>query len=62
VREALGAASASAAQWLGPSPPLERWADALAAELGPRSVRVEGASGAFLLTGSGNGSYTPPFA
>lgn len=61
VREALAAASASAASWLGPAPPLERWADALAAELGPGSVRVEGASGAFLLTGSGNGSYTPPF-
>jgi len=62
TREALELASASAAPWLGPTPPIERWADAIAAELAPGSVRVEGSSGAFLLTGSGNGSYTPPFA
>jgi lipoate-protein ligase A len=58
VREALRRAAGSAERWLGTRPPLERLADALAAELGPRSTRVDGASGAFLLTLSGSGSYT----
>lgn len=58
VREALRRAAASAERWLGAAPPLERFADALAAELGPRSNRLDGASGAFLLTLSGSGSYT----
>src|SRR6185503_5794341 len=53
VREALRRAAASAERWLGTAPPLERFADALAAELGPRWTRVDGASGAFLLTLSG---------
>ena len=60
VRDALRIAAGSAAPWLGSSPPLERFADALQAELGPRSTRVDGASGAFLLTVSGTGSYTAP--
>ena len=62
VREALRRAAATAAPWLGSEPPLERFADALHAEIGPRSTRVDGASGAFLLTASGTGSYTAPAA
>ncbi len=60
VREALARATATAAPWVGLEPPLERWADALAAELGPRSRRVDAAAGVFLLTASGSGSYTAP--
>lgn len=60
VREALRLATSTAAPWLGTVAPLERWADALSAELGPRSTRMEGAAGAFLLTASGSGSYTSP--
>jgi lipoate-protein ligase A len=62
VRDALRLATSTAAPWLGSDPPLERWADALAAELGPRSSRVEAAAGAFLLTPSASGSYTAPVA
>jgi lipoyl(octanoyl) transferase len=62
VRDALRLAAGSAARWLGAAPPLARFADALMAELGPRSTRVDGASGAFLLTVSGSGSYTAPAA
>jgi lipoyl(octanoyl) transferase len=62
VREALRRAAGSAERWLGTAPPLERLADALHAELGPRSTRVDGASGAFLLTLSGSGSYTATVA
>lgn len=58
VREALRRAAGPAERWLGTAPPLERLADALAAELGPRWNRADGASGAFLLTLSGTGSYT----
>jgi len=61
VREALRRASGSAAPWLGSRPPLARFADALMAELGPRSRRLDAASGARLLTVSGAGSYTPSF-
>jgi lipoate-protein ligase A len=57
-RESLRRAAGSAAPWLGGAPPLERFADALAAEIGPRSRRVAGAGGAFLLTVSGSRSYT----
>jgi len=62
VRDALRLAAGSAAPWLGTAPPLARFADALKAELGPRSTQVDGASGAFLLTVSGSGSYTAPVA
>ncbi len=62
VRDALRLAAGSAAPWLGSAPPLVRFADALQAELGPRWTRVDGASGAFLLTVSGTGSYTAPVA
>ncbi len=58
VREALARAATGAGAWLGPSPPLERWADALAAELGPAPARRDGASGLALLTLRGSGSYT----
>ena len=58
VREALRRATATAAPWLGGAPPLARWADALAAELGPRSPRLEGAAGALLLTGRGPAPHT----
>jgi lipoate-protein ligase A len=62
MRGALARATAPAEAWLGPAAPLARWADALASELGPRLTRLNGASGAFLLTASGSGSYTPPFS
>jgi len=61
VRDSLRRASGSAAPWLGSHPPLARLADALMAELGPRSQRVEGAPGVQLLTVSGTGSYTATF-
>jgi len=59
VRESLGGAAGSAAAWLGSEAPLERFADALEAELGPSTVRLEGETGAFLLTASGRGLYSP---
>jgi lipoate-protein ligase A len=58
VREALRMTSTSAGAAFGPDVPLERWADALAAELGPGIRRLEGAAGAFLLTLSKPDSYT----
>jgi lipoate-protein ligase A len=58
VRETLRRASGSAGPWLGSQPPLTRFADAIAAELGGHSSRLEGASGGVLLTVSGSGSYT----
>lgn len=61
VRASLARASASAAPWLGGQPPLTRLGDAIAAELGSRSQRVDGAPGAYLLTVSGAGSYTAAF-
>jgi lipoate-protein ligase A len=60
VRGALASATAGAAPWIGLEPALERWADSLAAELGPRSRRVDAAAGAFLLTGPTSDSYTAP--
>jgi lipoate-protein ligase A len=57
-REALRSASASAAPWIGSAAPIERWADAVHAELGAAVTRVEGSAGAFLLTPRGRGSYT----
>jgi lipoyl(octanoyl) transferase len=60
VRAALSSATAGAAPWLGLEPPLERWADALAAELGPGSRRLDAAAGAFLLTRPTSDSYTAP--
>ena len=60
VRETLRRAATSAAPWLGTRPPLERVAGALAAGLPPRTTRVRGAAGLFLLTASGSDSYTAP--
>jgi lipoyl(octanoyl) transferase len=59
VRESLRGAAGSAAAWLGSHAPLERFADALAAELGPGTVRIERETGASLLTASGAGLYSP---
>lgn len=60
VRASLARVTATAAPWIGLEPPLERWADALTAELGPRSRRVDAAAGAFLLTRPTSDSYTAP--
>jgi lipoate-protein ligase A len=49
LREALAAASADAGRWLGSREPLERWADALAAELPGETRRVAGERGLALL-------------
>ncbi|MBI5708955.1 MAG: hypothetical protein HZC42_01435 [Candidatus Eisenbacteria bacterium] len=49
VREELRLASAHAGAWLGADAPLERWADALAAELPPGTRRLAGAAGLVLL-------------
>ncbi len=62
AREALRRAAAPAARWLGGGPPLERWADALERELVPGTRRLDGAVGAFLLTGAASASYTAPAA
>lgn len=59
VREALRSTTTGAEQWLGTAAPLERWADSLLAELPGGTRRLDGASGAFLLTLSKRGSYTP---
>ena len=58
VRESLRLASGSAGRFLGVDPPLDRWADSLAAELGAGIRRFDGALGAFLLTLSKRDSYT----
>ena len=57
-REALLRASSDASVHLGAATPLERWADALLAELPSGTRRVEGAEGRFLLTLPESGSYT----
>jgi lipoate-protein ligase A len=57
ARAGLAMAAAHAGPALGPDPPLERWADALMAELsGAR--RLDGAAGAYLLTLAELASYT----
>lgn len=58
-RAALRSASADAAAHLGAAPPLERWADAILAELPDGTRRLDGAEGAFRLTPPESGSYTP---
>lgn len=62
VRDGLRAATATAAPWLGKTPPLERWADALRAELGAGTRVVSGAEAAIRLTVPASHSYTaaPP--
>ena len=59
MRRALAEASAAAGPWLGPDRALERWADAVAAELGPRARRLDGADAPFRLTLVKPRSYTP---
>jgi lipoate-protein ligase A len=53
VREELADAAADAGRWLGAGAPLERWAEALAAELPAGTRRVAGAGGLGLLTCGG---------
>lgn len=57
-RAALERAAADASPHLGGTAPLERWADALLAELPSGVGRVAGAEGGFLLTLPESGSYT----
>jgi len=57
VRAGLERASAHAGHWLGPRPPLARWADALQAELPPGTRRVEGDEGL-----KATGTAVPPSA
>jgi lipoate-protein ligase A len=58
LRAELARLAAHAAAWLGGHPPLDRWADALEAELGPGVRRLAGEEGLFLLTLEKPGSYT----
>ena len=60
VRAVLATSAAHAGGVLGPDPPLERWADALMAELPAGTRRVEGAAGLPLLTLAEAASYTAP--
>jgi len=58
VRHELATSAAHAGRILGGEPPLARWADALMAELPAGTRRVDGASGAFLLTLPEAATYT----
>jgi lipoate-protein ligase A len=58
VRERLRMGTAHAGDFLGATPPLARWGDALLAELPPGSTRHGAADGLFLLTLSKNDFYT----
>ena len=58
ARKALAASATHAGAILGADPPLERWADALVAEL-PGARRLDGEAGALLLTLAEAASYTP---
>lgn len=62
VREELRLASAHAGAWLGAATPLERWADALAAELPPGARRLAGAAGLVLIRGAIAASGSGPIA
>jgi lipoate-protein ligase A len=59
ARRSLEASTAHAGDRLGAAPPLERWAEALAAELPAGTRRLDAAAGAFQLTPAERGSYTP---
>jgi lipoate-protein ligase A len=59
VRDELRAATVTAGPWLGEAPPLERWADALRAELGAPTHLLRDLEGARLLTVPASHSYTP---
>jgi len=58
VRHELATSAAHAGGMLGAEPPLARWADALMAELPGGARRLDGASGAFLLTLPEAATYT----
>jgi lipoate-protein ligase A len=58
LRESLRRRAATAAAWLGNAPALDRWRDALVAELPADTPRVDGTQGLFLLTLEKHGSYT----
>ena len=58
VRAGLDRASAHAGPWLGPRPPLARWADALQEELPPGTRRFEGEEG-LRATGAGGPPSAP---
>ncbi len=59
LRAELDRAATDAGRYVGAQAPLERWADALLAELGPRASRVSAAAVEKLLTLDRRGSYTP---
>ena len=58
LRATLAGSATHAGGVLGQGPPLERWADALMAELPAGTRRVGGAAGVALLTPAEAGSYT----
>jgi lipoate-protein ligase A len=58
LRATLAASATHAGGVLGAGPPLERWADALMAELPAGTRRCDGALGVSLLTPAEAGSYT----
>jgi len=59
LRAALAASTTHAGDRLGSAAPLERWAAALLEVLPSGVRRLDGGAGAFLLTLSKTGSYTP---
>jgi lipoate-protein ligase A len=58
VLRALETSAGDAGAWLGLDPPIERWAESLAASLGTSVRPLDAAPGAFLLTPSEAHSYT----
>lgn len=60
VREALARSSRPAGDVLGPDPPLERWAEALGAVLGPEARIVTITAAAFPLPPTESALYTRP--
>ena len=58
MRDTLALATRHAGRWLGEDAALSAWADALTPDLPAGTRRVEGASGAFLLTVGNHASYT----
>ncbi|TMQ65103.1 MAG: hypothetical protein E6K78_08240 [Candidatus Eisenbacteria bacterium] len=61
ARRTLAQSCATAAPWLGADPPFDRWARVLR-ELLPSATCLDAAAGAFLLTASGDASYTSSVA
>lgn len=60
TRLRLAAGSAHAGRWIGSRAPIARWADAIAAVLGPGVRRVHGADGGFSVAPGGAAAYTAP--